>query len=298
MKDLTLELTDKCYNQCMHCSSSCKSNTKNNFLQMDNLGMILDAAKVLNFERIILSGGEPLLHPDFLNIVRHIKTLGFQIKLYTSGIIDTEQYPHLSRMLEDIDIVSVSQYATEKHIHNFICDEACRLATPREDFASYSKSQWFIQTLEHFNIPYEINTVLMPSNSHEIIPLYRKFKKRCISFNVLRLVLQGNALENFPNKSSILTTSVVKEIITYLQDRDDVKLGESFGIDTLMPFKCDVGRSKMCITSDGYVIPCETFKDRRKEFKHYEDYSKIREICNEFIYWGQNYQYECRKRLK
>lgn len=69
VRDLCFEILDKCPNKCMFCSSnSCID--KNTFISLD------DFKRTINYfmanggiEELSLSGGEPLMHPDLLELI-------------------------------------------------------------------------------------------------------------------------------------------------------------------------------------------------------------------------------------
>lgn len=66
MNELTIEITDYCPHNCKYCSS----NATDNFKEATYLPLV-DIAEYLNgkrFDRIIISGGEPMAHPKFYDI--------------------------------------------------------------------------------------------------------------------------------------------------------------------------------------------------------------------------------------
>lgn len=76
LKYLFLELTQKCNMACEHCGSNCSSNTHCPELTTEQWKQfILSVSKQFDSERLVfcITGGEPLLHPDFFDIVRTIK---------------------------------------------------------------------------------------------------------------------------------------------------------------------------------------------------------------------------------
>ena len=76
---LFFELTDKCNLACKHCGSSC-SNRNAAFLDKNDIFKVLDEVYSVygsNSIMICLTGGEPLLHPDFFEIVDYINQKGF-----------------------------------------------------------------------------------------------------------------------------------------------------------------------------------------------------------------------------
>lgn len=59
---LFFEITDKCNLNCIHCGSNCTSDGL--FLSMDDIKAALQSVQK-NKPMICLTGGEPMLHPDF-----------------------------------------------------------------------------------------------------------------------------------------------------------------------------------------------------------------------------------------
>lgn len=104
---LFFELTDACNLSCLHCgSSACPQN--HTYLPMDAVKKVIDevaAAYSPPGMMICLSGGEPLLHPDFFEILTHIKHAGFSCGITTNG---TLIQPQVARKLVQGGLDSVS----------------------------------------------------------------------------------------------------------------------------------------------------------------------------------------------
>ena len=86
LKELTIEITQKCPNSCLHCSSL---SSERSFYLIDKqvIEKACVEAKELGIKNICLSGGEPLLHPDITEIALFIsENLGLNVSLYTTGI--------------------------------------------------------------------------------------------------------------------------------------------------------------------------------------------------------------------
>lgn len=76
---LFFELTDKCNLACKHCGSSC-SGKNSTFLDKKDIFKVIDGVYAeygSNSIMICLTGGEPLLHPEFFEIVDYINKKGF-----------------------------------------------------------------------------------------------------------------------------------------------------------------------------------------------------------------------------
>jgi hypothetical protein len=63
--ELTIEVTSRCHNRCVHCSSG-SSPDCNEFIDKN---IIAKAIEAINPDKVILSGGEPFLHPEIRDII-------------------------------------------------------------------------------------------------------------------------------------------------------------------------------------------------------------------------------------
>ncbi|WP_192814699.1 radical SAM protein, partial [Treponema pedis] len=85
-----LNVTNKCNLKCVHCSK------KNKNEDMLNWKEIIDICKNKEVLNIYLTGGEPFLHNDILEIIKYIKEKKITLSILTNGILLTE---HICRNL-------------------------------------------------------------------------------------------------------------------------------------------------------------------------------------------------------
>ena len=94
-EELSLELTDCCPLNCMHCSSnsgpSCKISLPSNLVKK-----LVDEAALLGASKISLGGGEPAIADNFFSVLSYISKKDIPIEIFTSGITnfstDIESY--------------------------------------------------------------------------------------------------------------------------------------------------------------------------------------------------------------
>ena len=117
MKHASIEILRLCPNNCKHCSSDSGPNTNDYIIPLDIIKNVFDGLKRLGAEEVSISGGEPFLHKDLVNIVKYGKEKGFKIFVYTSGIIfdNNNKYTYLN---EEI-IKELSEINLDKLIFNF-----------------------------------------------------------------------------------------------------------------------------------------------------------------------------------
>ncbi|MCK9622546.1 MAG: heme d1 biosynthesis radical SAM protein NirJ [Methylobacter sp.] len=78
-------LIRRCNLTCKHCYTTSTDINFPNELSTEEIYAVMDDLKAFKVPVLILSGGEPLLHPDIFKISRHAKDMGFYVALSTNG---------------------------------------------------------------------------------------------------------------------------------------------------------------------------------------------------------------------
>jgi organic radical activating enzyme len=82
--ELTIEITNYCPNHCKYCSSNAIDDYNEAiFLNIEDIENNLEGKQ---FEHIILSGGEPLAHPKFYQILELCKLHSKDVVIYSNSI--------------------------------------------------------------------------------------------------------------------------------------------------------------------------------------------------------------------
>ena len=82
---IAIELTEACPLRCKHCYLDAGNGVT---MPYQDVCKILDEVKGFALEHIQLTGGEPLLHPNFFEILERTIALGGDIHVFTSGYIN------------------------------------------------------------------------------------------------------------------------------------------------------------------------------------------------------------------
>lgn len=258
IKDVSIEIIQKCLNECIHCSS-CSSNGCTAMLPTDTIKNIVDGLSLLGAERICLSGGEPILHPDITEIVKYIVTKNIFVDIYSCGIVGSKG--------------AESSISYEK-----ICElKAVGLRSLIFNLPSTNEREYNLITnsTEHFNIVkdsirnavrggicVEIHFVPMKLNMGRIKEIVSFAENNGVKrVNFLKLVLHGRALEN---KNKILLNeaeniNVCAELRALEADGKKIRIGLPLSIYGGTP-PCHAVREKIYIRFDGSVFGCEAFK--------------------------------------
>jgi len=93
MSEITLEITNYCPHDCKFCSSNATTDLEEAiFLPVRKIREILGDNK---YDHIILSGGEPLSHPQFWDILQLCKQHTKDVVLYSNEITHLIYNPHV-----------------------------------------------------------------------------------------------------------------------------------------------------------------------------------------------------------
>ncbi len=100
-----LEITRQCNLRCAHCFVE-GGVKRNGELETSRILRLLDEWAALGVFSVIVTGGEPTVHPDFVEIVNYAHRLGFVVGIATNGIPMTAKL--MAKLPKDDVVVSVS----------------------------------------------------------------------------------------------------------------------------------------------------------------------------------------------
>ena len=84
-------LIRRCNLTCKHCYTTSADINFPGELTTPEIYSVMDELKAFKVPVLILSGGEPLLHPDIFDISRRAKSMGFYVALSSNGTLITKQ---------------------------------------------------------------------------------------------------------------------------------------------------------------------------------------------------------------
>jgi len=262
IKEVSIEIIRKCPNNCLHCSSFSDENCSE-VLDYDRFVDVVIDANNLGVKTICISGGEPFLHIRIADMVEFITSLGMQTYIYTSGVVLDENSQKAS--IDSALLCKISSKVT-KLIFNI---EAAAPNTYNKITGTtdcFEKMKQSVRNADGCGITTEAHFVPMKMNIgevHAVVELCKELNISKLSF--LRLVLHGRAQEN---ASKIALTDVetlaLKTKLETLkqQSKIDIRIGVPLSTNQSC-HKCEAANGKLNIKYDGYVYPCEVFKNER-----------------------------------
>lgn len=162
----TLELTRRCNLRCIHCYLG--DQAEQHRLRDQELGT--EAVKAALSEWVeagclylTITGGEPLLRPDFADIYRHARELGLVVTVFSNGTLVADGIVALFRELPPRK-VEISLYGATAETHDAIT------SVP----GSYAHAWTGIRRLQAGGIRVVLKTILMTANRYELEAMERQ----------------------------------------------------------------------------------------------------------------------------
>ena len=288
--------TKKCNLDCIHCGSQENQQRELNTKEVENILDQLASFGVRNFQ---ITGGEPLLREDFIEVLNYADKRGVSTSFASNGYyIDEDKARLISKA--NVSLIQISIDGT-KDIHNSI----------RKSRESFDRAINAIELLkEHSGGKISVATIVMPQNIDSLVQLKGELIALNIDFwNVGTVMPVGKAKGNPSLFLSKEQFGYLMRFIIASKKAINIEIGENFPylgkFDKAIrrtPKICPIGIFSCCIGVDGHIRGCpdqpdtdyyregniqtETFQEIwEKAFKRYRNRDILRldkkcSICN------------------
>jgi MoaA/NifB/PqqE/SkfB family radical SAM enzyme len=240
-----ISLTNKCNLNCLHCY-------KNAGKQGDDI----DSDALINFLKrfeskvpnITISGGEPLLHPNFSNLLSWINER-YNVAVLTAGNVqDKNRFQSLGKVQRG---VALSIYSSDPDVHDaFTCTKG-----------SWKKTMDTLKQLIYKGIDVSVTTLLNSSNYDDIVKLIFLLRENNVeNITIGRVMPVGRGKDSCTTEHS---DEIYKKML-FLKEHYAVSLSEEHNIvdsaELFKPFNCVAGSLLWAIFENGDIYPCAVNK--------------------------------------
>ncbi|MBE6496908.1 MAG: GTP 3',8-cyclase MoaA [Methanobrevibacter sp.] len=286
---LRITLTNRCNVNCLYCHHDGMVKSKDE-MTADELYTICKIAKKLGVKKIRLSGGEPLLKKDIVEIVQKIASLDFKdISMTTNGIL-MEKY---AQDLKDagLDRVNVSLDTLNRETFEFIT---------KKDYLEDAK-KGILKAVEVGMYPVKINMVIMKDiNQNEIDDMFEFCKEHDIVLQLIELIESENCDDDkFSADYHYKLDDIEKELADiadevherkFMQGRKKYYIdgGEIEVVKPVDNATFCANCSRLRITPDGKIKPCLLRNDNLVELISYVRNGASEEELEEIFLKGIN----------
>jgi len=289
-EDAQLELTTYCNLRCKFCFSKSGKPRKNE-METSEIKRVIRQLKEMEVLSVFLTGGEPTLHPDFIEIVNYIYNLGLDCFVLTNGTQLSEEL--LSQMPNRVYIVmSFDGIDSHASSHGGL------------DFTEVKKR---FALVKRFDFPFTAQYVLHKGNLADLEKTYEWCGENEIDFAAIDLYPTGRALSH---PELFLTDSDSEDMArlalskfkyekiqaTWVDDRENVPNPFYFSFIARLEEifeRSFSGSFFVSVASDGTVYPDNFHAGegmfpagniRHQDFAEiwHNGFAKVRELCK----WG------------
>ena len=268
LKELCLEVTNRCTMHCIHCSTDTQENSgQMNELNLNEICSIISDFASLGGMILEISGGEPILHPSLPEIVGFAKNKRLEVRLYTSGVGCHGTCEPLPRSLlkklfsQGLDKVIFNLEGANSEVHDGIT------ATP----GSFRALCASINMVKRFGVWVGTHFVPMKPNAQTIGDVLKLARELSVDeVALLRFVPQGRGKSNeamLKLRTDELWTFLkhVADLRKQFQQNPQIRIGcpldfIAFIDSTIKLYSCKAGLLTCGISPSGDVIPCPAFK--------------------------------------
>ena len=246
LRSIHIEIASKCNERCVHCYIPHED--KNSYIKPELFYRILEEGRSLNIINVTLSGGEPLMHRDFLNFLKRSRELDLSVNVLSNLTLLTDE--HVTEMMKNpLLSVQTSLYAMNPEVHDSITGFK----------GSFGKTMESLQKLLSAGIPVQISCPVMKQNKEDFLDVIRWGREHqvgVVSEPVIFATYDGTC-SNLANR---LTLNEVAEVIDKqlpegYADAMRTAANEKEQLSSDHPI-CSVCRYNFCVSAEGNVFPC------------------------------------------
>lgn len=246
--NLHIELTSKCNERCIHCYIP----HENKIFNIDSAVFydILQQSKDLNILNLTLTGGEPMLHRDFLDFLINCRKLDFSVNILSNlTLISNEIVEEMK--LNSLLCVQVSLYSLNPLIHDSITQVK----------GSFEKTKSAIDQLIENDIPLQISCPILKQNKNCYLDVIEWGQMHKIHVTSDYGIIGQHDHKN-SNLQCRLSTNETQKIIADRIKNDPtyvnkilVEQEERRYLTPENPI-CSICHTSICIAENGDVYPC------------------------------------------
>ena len=253
LKSIHIEIANACNERCLHCFIPNKYKT--NFMPSDLFYKIVEDGRAMNIIHVTLTGGEPMLHPDFVNFLIKCRELDLSVNVLSNlTLLNDEVIAEMKK--NPLLSVQASLYSMIPSVH----DEITQLA------GSFEKTRSGILRLVEAGIPVQISCQVMKQNKDSFAEVVRWGNEHNIpaAFNYMIFGEYDRTNENLRNRLSVgevseaFDTQISADYAKALKAEADSKI--LLGTDTPV---CSVCRYYFGVTAEGDAFPCAGWQSKK-----------------------------------
>ncbi|KZL88936.1 radical SAM protein [Clostridium magnum] len=279
LRSLHIEIANECNERCLHCYIPHELKTK--VIDSSLFYRIVEEGRNLDIINVTLSGGEPLLHKDFILFLRRCRELDLSVNVLSNLTLLTDEI--LSEIVKNpLLCVQTSIYSMNPEVHDSITKMK----------GSLEKTKAGVLKLLELGIPVQISCPIMKQNKESFVDVinWGNDYNITVATDFVIFASYDHTNCNLVNRLSLeevreaFSSQLTKDYADYLYDSSKEKYALN-GDDSI----CSICRYYLCVSAEGNVFPCVGWQTK-KLGNLFEN--SIKEI------WGNSNEIKCLREIK
>lgn len=262
----TFELTPLCNMNCKMCYVKMSRQQQSAIRPLRTASEWIDLAQRLKNEGmlyLLLTGGEPFLHPEFPEILKALHEMGFLITINSNGTLIDEKTVEWLKKYPPVRI-NISLYGKNDETYERLCGNP----------DGFSQTERAIKLLKAAGIPVKLNCSVTPHNADDLKGISDFAQENGLVLSVATYMfppvrrdgdMVGRNDRFSPEKAAFY--AAYAEYLTLGKERflalsDNVKLPDSDENECASlgeGIGCRAGKCSFWVTWEGYLTPCGMF---------------------------------------
>lgn len=253
-----MEITERCNLRCHHCYIV--DNTSKGELTLPEIRRIIDEVADAGCLWFVITGGEPLVRPDFLDIYTYAKKKGMFVVLFTNATLINERiadyFAELPPYTVDISIYGITEETYERVV-----------GVP----GAYRRCLNGIQLLQDRHVPLGLKTVSVKANQHEVLDIEKFAESVGSSFRYDAMINpridggMGPCVTRLSPEEIVAQDLADPKRIKALRFMYDLSLNWERSDEV---FDCGAGKNTFAVSARGQVHPCGLARQVGFDLRH------------------------------
>lgn len=273
----TFELTPLCNMACKMCYvrlDKKQMEAQGSPLSLDEWLDIAADAREAGLLFLLLTGGEPLVYPEFRELYSRLSKMGFILQINTNGTLITPEWVEFFKKQPPLRM-NITLYGTSDAAYQRLCGE------PK----GYTRVDGAIKLLIEAGIPIKLNCSVTPHNETELEPICRYAVEHNLELQVASYMFpparnggQDHKNHRLSPERTALASARAYELLNgeaALMDRlEKLRSGEAEPMEINEACilegdrnRCSAGRSAFWVTWKGEMLPCGLFDALKEDIK-------------------------------
>ncbi len=242
---MEIEFNRNCNFNCIYCYVQNDANGRKELTREEAMDVISQAGD-LGARKMIVLGGEPMLYPHIMEMVRFMKERGMEIEIFTNGTNITVE---TARSLSDHGVtVVLKMNSTDEKLQDILSGKKGAYKHIQEAFKNLKEAGYPLSS------PMGISTIICRQNINELVRMWQWLRDQKIDPYFEIITPQGKAKENGMLE---IESGMAKELFEQIAKIDREKYGNTWEPQPpLVGGQCLRHQFSCAVNAYGDVLPC------------------------------------------